>query len=282
MAKIIHITDLHLDHCPGNLDSMLELVRDVPVDIYLIGGDNGNDEGVLSTIEALRELQPHASIAWVMGNHDLWYKPYTHLWNDFRELPATYLELGNLETEYCTIVGTYGHYDYSGGTLKLSFEQYENFTDGHCIWNDRFIERTGKSNPQIAKEIADRFCLRYDLAIERGLPILVLMHTWPFAPTDDRYRSFASAYCCNQMIGDILVSHQVLPQVLFCGHTHQAAQWDEFGFPMINTGSDYNHVRITQWEIPHPTTNGDSRNQSAKSSVKAMRRKTKNRSWRPW
>lgn len=229
---------------------MIGLVRDIPADLYLVGGDNGNDEGIVRTIEALRNLRPNAGIAWIMGNHDLWYRPYTHLWNDFREYRATYLECRNLETDYCTIVGTYGHYDYSGGTWELSHSQYETFTDGYHTWNDRYMERLGKTNPQIAREIADRFRLRYDAAIARGLPIVVLTHTWPFAPTDARYRSFTSAYCCNQLIGDILVSHEVRPDVLFCGHTHQPAQWNEFGFPMVNTGSDYDKVRITSWNIP--------------------------------
>ena len=122
-------------------------------------------------------------------------------------------------------------------------------TDGKLIWNDRYIDRLGSSNPEIASEIAIRFRDRYDSAIKRGLPIVVLTHTWPFAPTNDNLRSFASAYCCNQLIGEILLSGSVRPRVLFCGHTHQQSRWDEFGFPMVNTGSDYSVVRISTWEL---------------------------------
>jgi|SRR5579863_5561694 len=250
MATLVHITDLHLDQWPANLEAMLELVREIRADLFLIGGDNGNDEGLAETVRALHHLRPEANIAWVMGNHDLWERPYTHLWDEFADLPANYLELQNLETEYCTVVGTYGHYDYSGGTLELTHEQYETFTDGRLIWNDRFIDRLGRTNPQIAREIADRFCGRYAAAVARRLPVVVLTHTLPFAPTDPRIRCFASAYCCNQMIGQILDSHVDRPAVLFCGHTHQPARWDEFGFPIVNTGSDYRKVRVTRWEMP--------------------------------
>jgi hypothetical protein len=121
---------------------------------------------------------------------------------------------------------------------------------GYQVWNDRYIDREGRTNPQIAREIADRFRSRYRAAVSRGLPIVVLTHTWPFAPTDARYRSFASAYCCNSLIGDILVAAARLPAVLFCGHTHQPGRWDEFGFPMVNTGSDYREVRVTHWQLP--------------------------------
>ncbi len=250
MPILVHITDLHLDHYPANLDSMIALVRDIPADFYLVGGDNGGFEGISRTVEALRNLRPNASIAWIMGNHDLWKRPYTYLWNEFRELSATYLELENLETDDCTIVGTYCHYDYSGGSTDFSHEQYDSFTNGHQIWNDRYIDRLGKTNLQIAMEVAERFRQRYAAAVSRGLPIVVLTHTLPFAPTDHYHRNFFSAYCSNQCIGDILCSYKVRPEVLFCGHTHAPSQWDEFGFPMINTGSDYNTVRITSWDLP--------------------------------
>jgi 3',5'-cyclic AMP phosphodiesterase CpdA len=250
MATLVHITDLHLDQWPNNLAAMLDLVRDIPADLFLIGGDNGSEDGLAKTVAALRELRPAAAIAWIMGNHDLWFRPYNHLWSEFKHVPATSLELENLETDFYTVTGTYGHYDYSGGTSELSHEQYETFTDGYHIWNDRYIDRLGKTNPQIAREIADRFQTRLATAVSRGLPVIVLTHTWPFAPTEAHYRSFTSAYCCNQLIGDLLLSTAIKPHVLFCGHTHQPARWDEFGFPIVNTGSDYREVRVTRWEIP--------------------------------
>lgn len=89
LPTFVHITDLHLDHWPANLASMIGLIRDIPADLYLVGGDNGNDEGIVRTIEALRNLRPYAGIAWIMGHHDLWHRPYTHLWNDFLELRDT-------------------------------------------------------------------------------------------------------------------------------------------------------------------------------------------------
>lgn len=249
MTKLAHITDLHLDSWPSNLSAAMELLAGADLDLLLIGGDNGNEDGILRTVEAFNRVWPDADIAWVMGNHDLWHRPYSHLWNRFEHVPATYLELQNLDTSYCTVVGTYGHYDYRGGLATVPFEIYETFTDGKCIWNDRYINRLGQTNPEIAAEIAERFRDRYAAAIDRRLPIIVLSHTWPFAPTDEKLRSFFGAYGSNQLIGDIIVAQSVRPRVLFCGHTHSAARWDEFGFPMINTGSDYQKVRVTIWDL---------------------------------
>lgn len=249
MPTIVHVTDLHLDHWPGNLESMATLVCDFPADLFLIGGDNGNDDGLRQTVAALRASHPQAAVAWIRGNHDLWHGSYQRLWDDVPGVDATYLEAQNFEANAFTVVGTYGHYDYSGGTAEFTSEQYETFTDGRCVWNDRFIDRRGRTNPQIAAEIAERFRWRYESACRRGLPIVAVTHTWPFAPTDESGRSFISAYCCNQLIGNALTAKNILPEVLFCGHTHRPARWDEFGFPIINTGSDYKEVRITRWEL---------------------------------
>lgn len=254
MTTLAHITDLHLDHWPNNLDAAMELLNGANLDLILIGGDNGNDDGLLRTIDGCKRGWPNAEVAWVMGNHDLWHRPYSDLWNSFEQVPATYLELQNLETNYCTVVGTYGHYDYRGGLATVPFEQYETFTDGKHTWNDRYIDRLGQTNPQIAAEIAERFRERYSSAITRRLPIIVLSHTWPFAPTDETFRSFFGAYGSNQLIGDIIISHSIRPSVLFCGHTHHAARWDEFGFPMINTGSDYQEVRVTKWDLENESS----------------------------
>jgi len=249
MPTLAHITDLHLDHWPDNLSTAIKLLAGADLDLFLIGGDNGNDDGILRTTREIKRVWPNVEVAWVMGNHDLWHRPYSHLWDGFEHVPATYLELQNLETDYCTVVGTYGHYDYRGGLATVPFEQYETFTDGKHTWNDRYIDRIGHTNPQIAAEIAERFRDRYTAAIARRLPIIVLSHTWPFAPTDEKFRSFFGAYGSNQLIGDIILSQTFRPSVLFCGHTHQAARWDEFGFPMINTGSDYQEVRVTKWDL---------------------------------
>lgn len=249
MFTIAHVTDLHLDHFPDNLAAAVTLLGSDPVDLCLVGGDNGDDAGIAATVRSLLTVHPDARVGWVMGNHDLWHKPYTHLWREVPDVAATYLEMGNLDLDSCTVVGTYGHYDYSGGTAALSHETYENYTDGRVVWNDRFIDHAGRTNPDIAREIADRFRSRYRAAVARGRPIVLLTHTWPFAPTDARLRSFTSAYVSNQLIGDILLASETRPAVAFCGHTHQPARWDEFGFPMINTGSDYREVRVTRWSF---------------------------------
>lgn len=258
MTTLAHLTDLHLDHWPANLDAAMDLLAGTDPDVILIGGDNGNDDGLRRTVEALGRAWPEADIAWVMGNHDLWRKPYRHLWSRFSDITATYLEGGNLETDSCTVVGTYGHYDYRGGLATIPLEQYETFTDGRHVWNDRFIDRLGRTNPQIAAEIAELFWHRYQAAVARGLPIVVLSHTWPFAPTDDRSRSFFDAYGSNQLIGDAILAAKLRPAVLFCGHTHRADRWEEFGFPMINTGSDYLEVKVTIWDLERGTIPGAS------------------------
>nr|VFK22314.1 MAG: Calcineurin-like phosphoesterase [Candidatus Kentron sp. LFY] len=245
MPKIIHMTDLHLDDFPGNLHEVATRIEGLQADIFLIGGDNGGDAGIARIIRLVRGIHPRAAIAWVMGNHDLWNRTIDHLWRDYSCLDACYLETGNLEVEACTVVGTYGHYDHSGGDPDIRHETYEQYRCENMGWNDRYIIRGHRSNPEIAREVAERFAIRYRCALARGLPVIVLMHTLAFAELNAWGRNFYGAYGTNSLIGDEISKHDTKPVVLFCGHTHNPIRIEAYGFPMINTGSDYEHVRIT-------------------------------------
>ena len=249
MPTIVHLTDLHFERFPANLPAALKLVGDEPVDLFLVGGDNGGYEGIRATVDSLRQRWADVPIAWVMGNHDLWRQSYTHLWGTSDDVPATYLEGGNLDLEYATVVGTYGHYDYSGRDPSIPLICFENYAFSNLRWNDRFIDRCGRRDPEIASEIAERFRLRYRAAIARRLPIVVLMHTCPFAPEEPLRRSFVSGYCVNSKIGDVLASEERLPSVLFWGHTHRRSESDAHGFPMVNPGSDYTKVAIARYRL---------------------------------
>ena len=249
MKTLIHLTDLHLDGWPHNLDAAVELVGNLPADLFLVGGDNGDRSDIAATVAALRKVQPGAAIGWVMGNHDLWGGSIDRLWEDPHLPDATYLELVNLETDFCTVVGSYGHYDYTGGDRSISIDDYEAYRYGSLGWGDYRIERGGRTNPEIAAEVADRFSNRYRAAVERGLPIVVVTHTLPFVELCAFERSFYGAYGTNAALGRCLLDAPRTPAVLFCGHTHNPIRSSAFGFPMINTGSDYDAVRITRWEL---------------------------------
>nr|VFK40845.1 MAG: Calcineurin-like phosphoesterase [Candidatus Kentron sp. TC] len=248
MSRIIHMTDLHLDDFPGNLHEVAALIEDRSVDIFLIGGDNGGDAGIARLVRLLRGTHPTAAIAWVMGNHELWNRPIDHLWRDYSHLGACYLERENLEIDTCTVVGTYGHYDYSGGDPSIGHEIYEQYRFKGMGWNDRHIIRD-RTNPEIAREIAERFAIRYRRALDRGLPLVVLMHTLAFVELNAWGRNFYGAYGVNSLIGDEILKHDTKPMALFCGHTHKPIRIETHGFPMINTGSDYENARITAFEF---------------------------------
>ena len=248
-VKFVHVTDLHLEVHPTNLDKMARLLDGCDASIFLVGGDNGGPRGIDRIVSALHRLNPSALVAWIKGNHDLWHRSVTELWSEEQIGAATYLETRNLETPQCTVVGTYGHYDYAGGDASIPLGVYERYEHKGMTWNDRFIDRMGRKDQEIAKEIAMQFEARYHDAEIRGLPIVVLMHTYPFVPLDDSRRNFCSAYCINSLIGEVLHSASLKPVAIFCGHTHQASQWSPFGYPIMNPGSDYRIVRIGTWTL---------------------------------
>ena len=250
MPIVAHLTDLHLDHHPGNLDVALAQLDGESVDLVLVGGDNGGDDGIRRTVEAIAARFPDAPVGWVLGNHDLWGRSIEDVFDDHSFDRATYLEHRNLELDFCTVVGTYGHYDYSGGHPDLGHDVYESFTDGRYVWNDHRIDRAGLTNPAIARRLADRFAARYRAAVERRRPILCVTHTLPFvSPLPDDRRSFATAYIFNSLVGDVIDAADVKPQAVFCGHSHRPRTWSELGFPVINPGSDYRSVRTTVWPL---------------------------------
>lgn len=250
MTTIAHLTDLHLDRYPGNLDVAMGQLRAHTIDLVLVGGDNGRDDGIRKTVAALEAHFPAAPIGWVFGNHDLWGRAFTDLFGDHSFRQATYLEHHNLDLDFCTVVGTYGHYDYSGGARSLGDDVYESFTDGRHVWNDHRIDRQGSTNPEIARTVASRFAARYQSAARRGLPIVCLTHTLPFVrPLPDDRRSFVTAYLFNSLVGDVIDSADDKPHAVFCGHTHRPRTWSHDGFPLINTGSDYTRVRTTVWSF---------------------------------
>ncbi len=251
-ATVAHLTDLHLDRYPGNLDVAIRQIRGRSIDLLLVGGDNGRDEGIRRTVAELGVHFPETPVAWVFGNHDLWGRSISDVFDDHSCDRATYLEHHNLDLDYCTVVGTYGHYDYSGGSPDLDHDVYESFTDGRYIWNDHLIDRQGSTNPEIAQTLATRFAARYQSAVARGLPILCLTHTVPFttALPKDR-RSFVTAYIYNSLVGEVIDGADTKPHAIFCGHTHRPRTWSGLGFPVINPGSDYTRVRTTVWPF-HP------------------------------
>ncbi|QDU59186.1 Calcineurin-like phosphoesterase [Planctomycetes bacterium Pan216] len=251
MPTIVHLTDLHLDEWLNNLEIALgfEELREITADVVLIGGDNGMPDDVARTVGEVRERWPSCSVGWVMGNHELWHQRYDILWKQPSPEGAVYLEERNLETPSCTVVGSYGHYDYSGGDPEIPVEDYEAYRHGGLGWNDWLIDRRGKTNPEIAAEVAHRFERRYDAALARGRPVIVVTHTLPFVELCGWPRSFYGAYGTNSLLGKIILARDPKPAALFCGHTHKPLRTEVFGFPMINTGSDYEEVRVTVWEL---------------------------------
>jgi len=248
VTTVAHLTDLHLDRHPGNLDAALAQIRDRRVDLLLVGGDNGQEAGIRHTVESLAAVFPRTPIGWVLGNHDLWGRAISEVFADHSFGPATYLEHHNLDLDACTVVGTYGHYDYSGGMPDLGEDAYESFTDGRLVWNDHLIDRQGSTNPAIARRLADGFSRRYKAAIARRRPIVCLTHTVPYVlQMPDERRSFVTAYIFNALVGAAIDAAPVKPVALFCGHSHRARTWTGAGFPVINPGSDYRDVRTAVW-----------------------------------
>ncbi len=246
-SSFLHLTDLHLEQSPENLESLKEKLRGSdPFDFVLIGGDNGGEQGLKDTLNVISEHSPEAKIAWIKGNHDLWNRSYSEIWEGSSYGDNVfYLENESLETEALIIVGTYGHYDYRGGDPTISDSVYQAYRYKNYVWNDRFIKKDGVLDTEIARKLAESFAIRYQHAVDTGKPIFLLTHTYPYAP-DLPYRCFASAYAVNTEIGLCINRASRKPVLAFVGHTHQKSVWSPNGYPIVNPGSDYQQVRYSK------------------------------------
>ena len=247
IRHILHITDLHLERGSRNLDALEQLLatQDKDIDLILIGGDNGNAIGLRSTIYFLKKKYPNAHIAWVKGNHDLWKKDFDSVYsNDGVDVDSVhYLESTVIEFENMTLSGSYGHYDFRGGDVSIPLETYDQYKYERRIKNDWKIERHGRGNQELGDELANKFKTRLSLASNINKPLMLLFHTYPFAPEKASSRSFSSAYAINTKIGEAIIDQNRKPELVFVGHTHSESVWNPHGFNIINPGSDYQQVQ---------------------------------------
>jgi hypothetical protein len=215
---------------------------------------------------------PATPIAICLGNHDLWgSKRALRKALNPEDLQARFwqpaaakhgvclLDAGNADLDDFTIVGAYGHYDYSFacpalklGTNEISTGDYQRGCppDSRLFWNDRRWMPCDRGDIPEALRQAETFGSRFAMAAARRKPILVATHTAPFEeligyPIDAaKEESFFRAYSGSSHMGTAIARHSAGIAFVACGHTHCAVgpvrhSGTDDHFLIANIGSDY-------------------------------------------
>jgi hypothetical protein len=254
---------------PAALDLLL-IAGDVAEMEDLTGAGQGRNH--LRLFERLRAALA-CPIGFIAGNHDLWSSdPASDSWRVYREvLPGiaaaagvTCLDAENLRAGPLTVVGCYGHYDYSlrvpdlaiGGRLVTDEDYRAKFPPGHHspVWMDGLKIHWPYDDPSACAAICDAGGARMDAALAGGARRIVFVtHVVPRHEVNGRRANpspvslFLNAFSGTARL-EAIVRRAVSAgaRVLaVSGHTHKAVDRVELeGAVYLNVGGTYGAPRL--------------------------------------
>lgn len=263
--KLLVLADLHYnDYNDFSLCKKQEIARmRDKVDAVVLCGDNAEvDEGFEHHHKLFSFLRKKFScpIGFVAGNHDLWarkigmdvekilYEIYPKL---AKEYDLCYLETGIIKMDNVSLIGTYGHYDYSffvpnrGVTMK-DIRAFRLQLPGlePKIWKDKIKIKKTISDKKLCNKLLDGFEERLN-SVNGDNTIISISHTLPCLEvnghSENSYQNFYSTYSGSKRLGKIIENSKI--QYHFCGHTHMPAETKLGDTKVINIGSDYKLLR---------------------------------------
>gem|GEM_PF-3959075 len=259
--RALAFSDLHID--ANNRVSIEKLARisrmRVKPDAVLLCGDNAEVTHGLGNHRLLFDVlleRFQSPLGFIAGNHDLYGRPSGFTSRELldetypalaEELDVMYLERDNLVVGDTTVVGTYGHYDYTLGRVRGTVDE-ESFRSGVAIvggrelgWSDhRYMDWCGESDPAVCKKLLSEFWRRLPDAGD----VLTVSHTAPTKRlvgwSDSPKQDFFGAFSGSTMLEDILSDS--VSRFHLCGHTHHYARERIGDTRCVNIGSDYRDI----------------------------------------
>ncbi len=238
--KVAFISDLHFDHNAGLLPVLEDRLREVSVDVLVLGGDLFSGFSRLgAALRRLRDIVEH--VLFLPGNHDLWVNETTGAMTS-RQLyetvlprvaataEARYLGLEPVKIGDIAFVGVTGWYEgYPAGQLQAADATA-------CVWPD-FPSPADVLAWQV--DLLESQLQKADAMADR---IFVATHTVPFLRLlAGNIHEDLRPYMGSDRLGDVILRH---PRVTYVtsGHLHarflfsllpHAIPWEisPFGYP---------------------------------------------------
>lgn len=236
------LTDIHLDCVTdGEIDSLVESIRNSDCDLVLVGGDIGTAATIESNLTALDQGLSRP-IYFVLGNHDYYGSSVAEVRRRVAKLVRAsnhlhYLSdegIVELSAETCLIGndgwadGRFGDYAHSSVILN----DYVAITDFQLAGGSGLSEsdkaRRLETMQFLAGQASDHFERLLPIALDRYSEVVVLTHVPPFMEASWHEGKISSAdylpHFASFASGDPLMrsmrKHPRKNMLVLCGHTH--------------------------------------------------------------
>jgi len=226
--KVGMISDLHIDI---NIDydvlnSLKSQIKNQKIDVLLVAGDISNNAE--NTIAFMNELNNNTNTLsyFVPGNHDMWDIGGIYEKCETRKVYELYCK-----SQYCVcdktvslnddwiVIGDLGWYDYTFGSSKFSFDEFEEMSYMGRTWNDHDNTNWGIANIELQKEMLNR--LEKFLVMNHGKKIIMmthmLTHDYFTVHREDEWQYF-NAFLGSRSYSDLCQKYNV--QYSLMGHIH--------------------------------------------------------------
>lgn len=262
-----------------------QTVAPAELDLLVIAGDVAESQLLdgprigCRHVEMLEHLRAAVAmpVAFCAGNHDIWSTdPETDSWQIYRtrlaeiaeDVGATYLEESNLALPELTVVGCYGHFDFSlripdlviAGEVVTQSHYLRQTPPGHDepVWMDGRRIRWDRSDEAACAQICARAARRMEHALDRGKPILFVSHTVPRQEVNGHFGSdsevslFLNAFSGTSRLERVIrmAVERDIPVTAVSGHTHKRVPLGMIdGVGYLNAGGEYGrpHLEILEW-----------------------------------
>ena len=138
--KTVVLSDIHVDINRSTNAEFARYIKEQDARLAIIAGDvSETQQETLDTLNTIEQLSG-ARVLFVPGNHDLWGPP-----GDPDQIAAIYDRY--VQDEHClcgrdvvlgdtVVIGDVGWYDYSFGSGRYSFEEFEKMSLAGRTWQD--------------------------------------------------------------------------------------------------------------------------------------------------
>lgn len=233
--KTVVLSDIHVDINREHpvVQEFARYIKEQDARLAIIAGDVSEiQQETLDTLNTIEQLSG-ARVLFVPGNHDLWGPP-----GDPDQIAAIYDRY--VRDEHClcgrdvvlgdtVVIGDVGWYDYSFGSGRYSFEEFEQMSLAGRTWQDSLRNAWTRDNLGRTQWMLSRLEAR--LAAYPDKQLAVVTHMLPVkdftVPAEMANWSYFNAFLGSRKFGELYRRYPVKAAV--CGHVHYRRSFDRDG-----------------------------------------------------
>lgn len=233
--KAVFLSDIHVDINRDYpvAEELARYAKDQNAHLVVIAGDvSEKQQETLETLDRIEQLAG-AKVLFVPGNHDLWGPE-----GDPDQINAIYDRY--CQDEHClcgrdyvcgdkVIIGDVGWYDYSFGSGRYSFEEFEKMSLAGRTWQDSLRNAWTTDNLGRNQWMLSRLEAR--MAAYPDKRLVMVTHMLPIkeftVPQEMANWSYFNAFLGSRKLGELY--HRYPVEIAVCGHVHYRKSLEKEG-----------------------------------------------------